>query len=91
MITRYWLLFIRPTFCVTCRAMSICKLTDFLQFQVGNYLRLFRGSLYKRYPGLWRRMATAEERKIIAAKSPGKQVIFYFTIFTVNISFMFVR
>jgi len=38
--------------------------------EVGNYLRLFRGSLYKRYPSLWRRMATAEERKIIATRSP---------------------
>nr|CAB3266382.1 SWI/SNF-related matrix-associated actin-dependent regulator of chromatin subfamily B member 1-A [Phallusia mammillata] len=38
--------------------------------EVGNYLRLFRGSLYKRYPSLWRRMATPEERKIIAARSP---------------------
>jgi len=38
--------------------------------KVGNYLRLFRGSLYKRYPSLWRRMATADERKIISARSP---------------------
>merc|ERR1711936_1225742 len=38
--------------------------------EVGNYLRLFRGALYKRYPSLWRRMATPEERKIIAARSP---------------------
>ncbi|XP_077971154.1 SWI/SNF-related matrix-associated actin-dependent regulator of chromatin subfamily B member 1-A-like isoform X2 [Styela clava] len=38
--------------------------------EVGNYLRLFRGSLYKRYPSLWRRVATADERKIIATRSP---------------------
>uniref|UniRef100_H2Z2A5 SWI/SNF Subunit INI1 DNA binding domain-containing protein n=1 Tax=Ciona savignyi TaxID=51511 RepID=H2Z2A5_CIOSA len=38
--------------------------------EVGNYLRLFRGSLYKRYPSLWRRMATADERKLIASRSP---------------------
>lgn len=31
--------------------------------QVGNYLRMFRGSLYKRYPGMWRRLLTVEERK----------------------------
>lgn len=31
--------------------------------EVGNYLRFFRGSLYKRYPGLWRRTITNEERK----------------------------
>ncbi|KAL0272848.1 UNVERIFIED_CONTAM: hypothetical protein PYX00_005672 [Menopon gallinae] len=31
--------------------------------EVGNYLRLFRGSLYKRYPGLYRRNLTVEERK----------------------------
>eukprot|EP00794_Sanderia_malayensis_P014295 gene14295-15782_t len=35
--------------------------------EVGNYLRLFRGSLYKKYPSLWRRLATIEERKIIAS------------------------
>ncbi|KAI4455206.1 snf5 [Holotrichia oblita] len=31
--------------------------------EVGNYLRLFRGSLYKRYPGMYRRSITNEERK----------------------------
>ncbi|XKL64864.1 hypothetical protein PGB90_004950 [Kerria lacca] len=31
--------------------------------EVGNYLRLFRGSLYKRYPGMYRRTITNEERK----------------------------
>ncbi len=35
--------------------------------EVGNYLRLFRGSLYKKYPSLWRRLATVEERKKIAS------------------------
>lgn len=38
--------------------------------EVGNYLRLFRGSLYKRYPALWRRVASADERRIIATRSP---------------------
>ena len=32
-------------------------------FKVCNYLRLFRGTLYKKYPSLWRRMITLEERK----------------------------
>lgn len=32
-------------------------------YQVGNYLRLFRGQLYKKYPSLWRRTITPEERK----------------------------
>ena len=32
--------------------------------EVGNYLRLFRGDLYKKYPSLWRRKMTAEERKL---------------------------
>lgn len=40
--------------------------------QVGNYLRMFRGSLYKRYPSLWRRLASVEERKKIVASSHGK-------------------
>jgi len=31
--------------------------------EVGNYLRLFRGALYKRYPGLTRRTLTNDERK----------------------------
>ncbi|KAF2356476.1 SNF5/SMARCB1/INI1 [Trinorchestia longiramus] len=31
--------------------------------EVGNYLRLFRGSLYKKYPGMHRRTITNEERK----------------------------
>ncbi|CAF0888024.1 unnamed protein product [Rotaria sp. Silwood1] len=31
--------------------------------EVGNYLRLFRGTLYKKYPSLWRRMISLEERK----------------------------
>ncbi|XP_074641570.1 SWI/SNF-related matrix-associated actin-dependent regulator of chromatin subfamily B member 1-A-like isoform X2 [Tubulanus polymorphus] len=35
--------------------------------EVGNYLRMFRGSLYKRYPSLWRRLVSVEERKRIAA------------------------
>jgi len=41
--------------------------------QVGNYLRMFRGSLYKRYPSLWRRLASVEERKKIVASSHGEQ------------------
>ncbi|MCL4132587.1 UNVERIFIED_CONTAM: hypothetical protein GTU68_056610 [Idotea baltica] len=31
--------------------------------EVGNYLRLFRGSLYKKYPGMFRRSITNDERK----------------------------
>ncbi|OQR74102.1 SWI/SNF 1-like [Tropilaelaps mercedesae] len=34
--------------------------------EVGNYLRLFRGTLYKKYPSLWRRAVTVEERKKIS-------------------------
>lgn len=30
---------------------------------MGNYLRLFRGSLYKKYPGMFRRSITNEERR----------------------------
>ncbi|XP_059819190.1 SWI/SNF-related matrix-associated actin-dependent regulator of chromatin subfamily B member 1-like, partial [Hypanus sabinus] len=37
--------------------------------EVGNFLRMFRGSLYKKYPSLWRRLATVEERKRIVASS----------------------
>ncbi|NXP42342.1 SNF5 regulator, partial [Leiothrix lutea] len=42
--------------------------------EVGNYLRMFRGSLYKRYPSLWRRLATVEERKKIVASSHGEKM-----------------
>ncbi|XP_015910224.1 SWI/SNF-related matrix-associated actin-dependent regulator of chromatin subfamily B member 1-A isoform X1 [Parasteatoda tepidariorum] len=35
--------------------------------EVGNYLRMFRGSLYKRYPSLWRRLVTVDERRKIAS------------------------
>lgn len=31
--------------------------------EVGNFLRLFRGSLYKKYPGMYRRTITNDERK----------------------------
>ncbi|KAL3857508.1 hypothetical protein ACJMK2_012172 [Sinanodonta woodiana] len=34
--------------------------------EVGNYMRMFRGSLYKRYPSMWRRLITVEERKKLA-------------------------
>ncbi|XP_019937121.1 uncharacterized protein [Paralichthys olivaceus] len=42
--------------------------------EVGNYLRMFRGSLYKRYPSLWRRLASVEERKKIVASSHATSV-----------------
>uniref|UniRef100_A0A8C6KDR3 SWI/SNF related BAF chromatin remodeling complex subunit B1 n=1 Tax=Nothobranchius furzeri TaxID=105023 RepID=A0A8C6KDR3_NOTFU len=42
--------------------------------EVGNYLRMFRGSLYKRYPSLWRRLASVEERKKIMASSHGERL-----------------
>ncbi len=31
--------------------------------QVGAYLKLFRGTLYKKYPQLWKRAATYEDKK----------------------------
>jgi SWI/SNF-related matrix-associated actin-dependent regulator of chromatin subfamily B protein 1 len=39
--------------------------------EVGNYVRMFRGSLYKKYPSLWRRMATLDERKKIVSLGIG--------------------
>jgi SWI/SNF-related matrix-associated actin-dependent regulator of chromatin subfamily B protein 1 len=32
--------------------------------EVGNYLRLFRGDLYKKYPSLYRRKMTSDERRL---------------------------
>jgi hypothetical protein len=40
-----------------------CSYVFLARFKVGNYLRLFRGTLYKKYPSLWRRLITLEERK----------------------------
>ena len=39
--------------------------------EVGNYVRMFRGSLYKKYPSLWRRMASLDERKRIVSLGIG--------------------
>jgi SWI/SNF-related matrix-associated actin-dependent regulator of chromatin subfamily B member 1 len=35
----------------------------FIGSEIGNYLRHFRGTIYKRYPSLWRRQITQDERK----------------------------
>ncbi|XP_052799827.1 SWI/SNF-related matrix-associated actin-dependent regulator of chromatin subfamily B member 1-like isoform X2 [Mya arenaria] len=40
--------------------------TYYIGSEVGNYLRMFRGSLYKRFPSMWRRLITADERKKLA-------------------------
>uniref|UniRef100_A0A914WUJ7 SWI/SNF-related matrix-associated actin-dependent regulator of chromatin subfamily B member 1 n=2 Tax=Plectus sambesii TaxID=2011161 RepID=A0A914WUJ7_9BILA len=31
--------------------------------EIGQYLKLFRGSLYKKYPQLWKRLCTVEEKR----------------------------
>ncbi|CDW56416.1 SWI:SNF matrix associated [Trichuris trichiura] len=33
--------------------------------EVGSYMKLYRGALYKKYPLLWRRAATQDEKKIM--------------------------
>ncbi|XP_077302019.1 SWI/SNF related, matrix associated, actin dependent regulator of chromatin, subfamily b, member 1 [Arctopsyche grandis] len=43
--------------------------------EVGNYLRLFRGSLYKKYPGLTRRTLTNEERKRLVDLGLGTHIL----------------
>ncbi|XP_059049226.1 SWI/SNF-related matrix-associated actin-dependent regulator of chromatin subfamily B member 1-A isoform X1 [Achroia grisella] len=43
--------------------------------EVGNYLRLFRGSLYKKYPGMARRTLTNEERKRLIDNGLGPHVL----------------
>ncbi|KAG7303728.1 SWI/SNF- matrix-associated actin-dependent regulator of chromatin sub B member 1-A [Plutella xylostella] len=43
--------------------------------EVGNYLRLFRGSLYKKYPGMVRRTLTNEERKRLVDNGLGQHVL----------------
>ena len=44
-------------------SFEFIKFKWYFLVQVGNYLRLFRGSLYKKYPGMFRRLITSEERK----------------------------
>jgi SWI/SNF-related matrix-associated actin-dependent regulator of chromatin subfamily B protein 1 len=39
--------------------------------EVGNYVRMYRGALYKKYPSLWRKLATLEERKYIISLGLG--------------------
>ena len=39
------------------------SLYNFSNAKVGNYLRLFRGALYKKFPGLARRNLTNDERR----------------------------
>lgn len=41
--------------------------------EVGNYLRLFRGTLYKKYPSLWKRNMTYEERRKLIAMGCSEQ------------------
>lgn len=36
----------------------------YLGSEVGNHLRMFRGDLYKKYPGLWKRKMSADERRL---------------------------
>lgn len=42
---------------------------------MGNYLRLFRGSLYKKYPGMVRRTLSNEERKRLVDAGLGAHVL----------------
>ena len=44
--------------------------------QVGNYLRMFRGALYRKYPALWRRLITVEERRNLEKRSKACQYSF---------------
>ncbi|XP_076472854.1 SWI/SNF-related matrix-associated actin-dependent regulator of chromatin subfamily B member 1-A-like [Babylonia areolata] len=43
--------------------------------EVGNHLRMFRGSLYKKYPSMWRRLITIEERKKINSMGFGMNAL----------------
>lgn len=39
--------------------------------EVGHYLNLQKGALYKRFPSLWRRIPTLDERKILLSLDIG--------------------
>lgn len=43
--------------------------------EIGNYLRLFRGTLYKKYPSLWRRACTQEDRKKLIQMGCSEQTL----------------
>ncbi|VUZ40177.1 unnamed protein product [Hymenolepis diminuta] len=46
----------------------------YLASDVGRYLRLFRGELHKRYPNLWKRLTTQEEREKLISMGLATQV-----------------
>lgn len=48
--------------------------------EVGNYLRLFRGDLYKKYPGIWKRKMTGEERR-----NAGQQIGYGYNNISTNV------
>lgn len=48
--------------------------------EVGNYLRLFRGDLYKKYPGLWKRKMVGEERRLA-----GEQIGYGYNSISTNV------
>lgn len=41
--------------------------------EVGNYLRMFRGALYRKYPSLWRRLITMDERRKLEQREEFEQ------------------
>ncbi|KAF6023090.1 SMARCB1 [Bugula neritina] len=59
---------------------KIVKLTaDGIEYYIGSeagaYLRLFKGALYKKYPLIWRRMISSEERKQMAELGYGQHTL----------------
>lgn len=56
--------------------------------EVGNYLKLFRGALYKRYPGLQRRNLTNEERRKLVEMGHSQHVVASSITLLVNLNFV---
>ncbi|KAG1661664.1 SWI/SNF-related matrix-associated actin-dependent regulator of chromatin subfamily B member 1 [Nymphon striatum] len=56
--------FVNPWGQSTTREFQLALVKNFRK--VGNYLGMLHGALYKKFPALWRRMVTLEERKKIA-------------------------
>ena len=42
---------------------QVSNIENFPGSEVGAYLRLHRGTLYKKYPNLWRKVATTEDKE----------------------------
>ena len=53
--------------------------------EIGAYMKLFRGLLYKKYPGLWRMLCSPEQRRYLIQIAAPKQRLDLMNISNVTI------